>query len=154
MGWVNVAKMPQQLIKALQTVRLPVPGVGLVLPLLELTSAVGADKALGVKLVSHGSDHSPLYQPGADTAVILGPGIIWNINNDQYQWSPQWCLLTNQLHLLQHCSAEHVCHVFFVKIIEWFLLVIHHLLELTWYPLISVEKYRGFITFAHCTGCS
>ena len=68
--------MPQQLIKALQTVRLPVPGVGLVLPLLELTSAVGADKALGVKLVSHGSDHSSIDHLRANTTPVLGRRII------------------------------------------------------------------------------
>ena len=68
--------MTKKFLKAVFTVWFSVSRIGLVLPLLELTSAVGADKALRVKLVSHGSDHSPLYRPGADTAVILGPGII------------------------------------------------------------------------------
>ena len=68
--------MTKKFLKAVFTVWFSVSRIGLVLPLLELTSAVGADKALGVKLVSHGSDHSSIDHLRANTTPVLGRRII------------------------------------------------------------------------------
>ena len=63
---VSIPVMPKQLLKASKAVRLEVPGVCLVLPVLELLPAVGADKALGVELVPHGRDDPALDHVRAD----------------------------------------------------------------------------------------
>ena len=73
--------MAQQLLEAVEAIRFPVPGVCLVLPLLEGTPAVGADEALWVELVPHSRDHSALTQLGADTALVLRRRVVWNINS-------------------------------------------------------------------------
>ena len=57
---VKVAEVSKQNLEALKTIRFSFPRVGLVLPLLELPPAVGADEALRVELVPHGRDDSPL----------------------------------------------------------------------------------------------
>ena len=72
--------MSQQLLKAVEAVRLPVPRVCLVLPLLERPPAVGADEAPGVELVPHRRDNSVLARLGADTTFILGWRVVWNID--------------------------------------------------------------------------
>ena len=73
---MGVTIVAQQLLKAVEAVRLPVPGMGLVFPLFEWTPAVGADKALGVELVPHGRDNSALARIVADTTLVLGWGVI------------------------------------------------------------------------------
>ena len=73
---VSVTKMSQQLLEAVKAIRFPVPGVCLVLPLLEGPPAVGADEALGMELVPHSRDDSTLDQLGADTALVLGWWVI------------------------------------------------------------------------------
>ena len=72
--------MAQQLLEAVEAIRFPVPGVCLVLPLLEGPPAVGADEAPGVELVPHRRDNSVLTRLGADTTLILGGRVVWNIN--------------------------------------------------------------------------
>ena len=73
---VSVTKMSQQLLKTVKAIRFPVPGVCLVLPLLEGTPAVGADKTPWMKLVAHGRDDSSVDHLGADTALVLGWWVI------------------------------------------------------------------------------
>ena len=68
--------MTKKFLKAVFTVWFSVSRIGLVLPLFEWLSAVGADKALWVKLVSHSSDHSPIDHLGANTTPVLGRRII------------------------------------------------------------------------------
>ena len=70
--------MPQKLLEAVKAVRFPIPGICLVLPLLEGSPAVGADEALGVELVPHRRDDSALARLGADTALVLGRRVVWN----------------------------------------------------------------------------
>ena len=77
---MGVTKVAQQLLKAVEAIRFPVPGICLVLPLLEGTPAVGADEALGVELVPHRRDDSTLTGLRADTALVLGRRVVWNIN--------------------------------------------------------------------------
>ena len=76
---MGITEVPQQLLEAVKAIRFPVPGVCLVLPLLERPPAVGADEALGMELVPHSRDDSTLDQLGADTALVLGRRVIWNI---------------------------------------------------------------------------
>ena len=73
---VGVSKVPEELLKAVEAVGLPIPGVCLVLPLLEGTPAVGADKTPWMKLVAHGCDDSSVDHLGADTALVLGWWVI------------------------------------------------------------------------------
>ena len=73
---MSISIMPEKLLKASEAVRFVIPGVCLVLPVLELLPAVGADKALGVELVPHGRDDPALDQMGADTALVLHNWII------------------------------------------------------------------------------
>ena len=53
---VSISIVAQQLLKTGETVGLVVPRVSLVFSILELFPAVGADKTLGMKLVSHCGD--------------------------------------------------------------------------------------------------
>ena len=69
--------MSQELLKAVEAVRLPIPGMCLILPLLERPPAVGADEASGVELVAHGGDDGSLDLLRADTALVLGWWVIW-----------------------------------------------------------------------------
>ena len=57
---VKVPEVSEKYLEALETVGFALPGVRLVLPLPELTPAVGADEALWVELVPHRCDDSPL----------------------------------------------------------------------------------------------
>ena len=67
---MSVSIMAEQLLKASKAVRLVIPGVCLVLPVLELLPTVGADKALGVELVPHGCDDPALDHVGAHETCI------------------------------------------------------------------------------------
>ena len=72
--------MTQQLLEAVEAVRFPVPGVCLVLPLLEGTPAVGADKALGVELVPHRCDDSALCRERDHILSRSSFHLLFNIN--------------------------------------------------------------------------
>ena len=63
--------MPEQLLKAAEAVGLAISWVCLVLPVLELLPAVGADKALRVELVAHGRDDPALDHVGAHKTSVL-----------------------------------------------------------------------------------
>jgi len=69
---MSISIVTQQLLKASKAVRLAISWACLVLPVLELLPAVGADKALGVELVAHGSDDPALDKAIAYTALVLG----------------------------------------------------------------------------------
>jgi len=73
---MSISIMPEKLLKASKAVWFVIPGVCLVLPVLKLIPAVGADKALWVELVPHGRDDPALDHVGADTALILCRWII------------------------------------------------------------------------------
>ena len=57
---VKVPEVSEKYLEALETVGFAFPGICLVLPLSELSPAVGADEALGVELVPHRCDNSAL----------------------------------------------------------------------------------------------
>ena len=69
---MSISIVTQKLLKASKAVRLAISWICLVLPVLELLPAVGADKALGVELVAHGSDDPALDHAGAHKTLILG----------------------------------------------------------------------------------
>ena len=104
---MGVTKVPQQLLKAVKAIRFSVPGICLVLPLLEGTPAVGADKALGMELVPHSCDDTTLAGLRTDTALVLGRRVVCNITISLIS-SHLIRNLTNELHLLQHGSPEHI----------------------------------------------
>lgn len=72
-GRVNVTKVTQKFIKTFQAVWFAFSWISFIFPLLELTSAVGADKTLGVELVTHGSAHSSFCNKvELMTLIIIG----------------------------------------------------------------------------------
>ena len=75
-GSMSISKVTQELLKTIFAVGFPVSWIGLIFPLFELSSTVGAHKTLWMKLVPHGGADSSLNHLVADKAFIFGRRII------------------------------------------------------------------------------
>ena len=77
---MSVAVVSKKFLEAEKTVRLFILWSSFILPVFELLSAVGADKALGMKFVSHSSYYPTLDDVGAYVAFVRNPWIIYKIH--------------------------------------------------------------------------
>merc|ERR1712177_120861 len=96
---MSIAIMSEKFLEAWEAVRIEVSRICLVLSVFEFLPAVGADEALWVEFVAHGSDDPPSYELGADETLILS-SIVLN-------WLQQTCTEISDSICDFHLSGHH-----------------------------------------------